>query len=148
MHKTDIAVKAFFDGIRKGLSEEEAYQQEVFENQTVRDVCKEAYYRRVFHKTVKEVRESKARKGIMSWVVAQKIIGLFFKSNGNEWATCDEIKKFMNYIAGTSTNSRWGHIDRMHKDYGRLERLDRDGTPNLYRLSEKWFRENGLPADR
>ncbi|PGT89795.1 hypothetical protein [Bacillus thuringiensis] len=147
MRKTDVAVKVFFDGIRKGLSEEEAYQQEVFENQTVRDVCKEAYYRRVFRKTVKEIQESKARKGRMSWVVAQKVIGLFFRSNGNEWATCAEMYKFMDYIMGTTKNSRWGHVDRMHQKYGRLERLDREGAPNLYRLSEKWFREQGLSAD-
>lgn len=147
MRKTDVAVKVFFDGIRKGLSEEEAYQQNVFENQTVSNVCKEAYYQSVFHKTVNEIQESKARKGKVNWVVAQEVISLFFKNNENEWATREEILEFMGYIIGTSEDSRWGHMDRMHKQYGRLERLERDGEPNLYRLSEKWFKEQGVPAD-
>jgi hypothetical protein len=147
MRKTDVAVKVFFDGIRKGLSEEEAYQQNVFENQTVRNVCEAAYYQKVFHKTVKEIQESKARKGEVSWEIAQEVIPLFFKSNANEWATREEILEFMGYTIGSSKDSRWGHMDRMHKQYGRLERLERDGAPNLYRLSEKWFREQGVPAE-
>jgi len=138
MNNTDLIAKKFFDGIRNGLSKEEAFNQHIFGNETVRDVCKEAFYEDVFNKTVKEVRESKMCIGELSGDEARKVIALYFKINDNEWSTLKDIKKFMGYMFEKSEDSFWNHIRTMNKVRGELEH---DEVNHLYRLSKKWFEQ-------
>lgn len=136
--KTNSAAKKFFDGIRNGLSEEESFNQHVFGNKTVRDICEESFYLNTFNKTPEEIQYIKSRPGKLPGEEAREIIALYFKNTNNAWATAEEIKLFMTYIFGKTENSLWGHIQRMNEKYGLLEH---DEINHCYRLSKKWFEQ-------
>lgn len=116
-----LAIRTFFDGIKNGLSKEEALKLHVTNEKTVYDIFQEDL----------EFTNQK----IYAHQIIPKLI-TFFKNINNEWTTRAELIEHLNQWFHTTDNSIWGHIYRSYNKHGILEH---DKENHVYRLNPKFF---------
>lgn len=124
-NSVQLAVRMVFEGIlKKGLSKEVAFKQQVTEDKTVSDI---------FQDEIDEENAKKPNGTIYSHEALFEIVA-FFKSRNNEWASHGEIVDHLKQFYNKADGSFFGHIYRARTKYGILEY---DEEKRLYRLKEK-----------